>query len=301
MILRSDLPEVWVIFGPTASGKSGAAVAIAEALGGEIINADSRQTYEKMPIITAVPMLEERNGLPHHLFEFVDPAERMSAAQWAGMAEKTIENVLQKGGVPVVVGGTGLYLRTLMEGLSEVPAVPTAVEEEFRGQPVDELYRQLMEVDAVLAEKLHPSDTQRITRGLVVYTHTGTPLSEWQAMPGRVPPYRFRKLALSPERELLYARIEKRWGQMVEMGVVEEIRALKDEGYTLDMPGLQGLGIAEIFDFLAGQLSFEEAGLVVVQGTRHYAKRQVTWLRNSYGAEREFGSAGELMDFVKSA
>lgn len=292
------LPDVLVIFGPTASGKTGAAIAVAEALGGEVINADSRQIYTNMPIITAAPDLMEQRGIPHHLFEFLDPAERMSAARWAEMAEAQIADVVARGKKPVVVGGTGLYLRTLMEGLSEVPAVPPSVEQEFDGVPAEELHRQLSEVDVVLAAKFHPADTQRVKRGLVVYTHTGTPLSVWQAMPSRVPPYAFRKLALNPEREMLYSRIETRWEQMVEQGVVDEIKALKDEGYTLDMPGLQGLGIAEIFDFLVGAMGWEEASRVAVQGTRHYAKRQVTWLRNSFGAEKEFATPAELIEFV---
>lgn len=292
------LPTVWVIFGPTASGKTGASIEVAKALGGEVINADSRQVYAKMPIITAAPSVAEKGDVPHHLFEFVDPAERMSAAGWSEMALTHIEDVLGRGKVPVIVGGTGLYLRTLMEGLSEVPHVPEMVELEFRGQPVEELHAQLTEVDPVLAAKLHPTDTQRITRGLSVYTHTGTPLSVWQAIPTKAPPYTFRKMGLSPERELLYSRIEKRWGLMVEQGVKDEVAALKNEGYTLDMPGLQGLGIPEIFDHLDGAISWEEASRVAVQGTRHYAKRQVTWLRNTFRPEREFATPAELIDFV---
>ncbi len=292
------LPEVLVIFGPTASGKSGAAVAIAEAVGGEVINGDSRQVYSHMPIITAVPEEAERRGIPHHLFEFVDPAERMSAARWAELAEATIEDVLARGMKPIIVGGTGLYLRTLMEGLSEVPAVPLEIEAQFEGMAAEDMHRKLGEIDPQLAAKLHPADTQRIKRGLVVHTHTGTPLSDWQAMPSRVPPYAFRKLAISPERELLYSRIEARWDQMVERGVVDEIQALKGKGYTLEMPGLQGLGIPEIYDYLDGALSWEEASRVAVQGTRHYAKRQVTWLRNSFAAEREFATPAEMIAFV---
>ena len=295
-----DMPEVLVVFGPTASGKTGASIAIAEAVDGEVINGDSRQVYEKMRIISAAPDEAEKGRVAHHLFEFIDPAERMSAQRWSEMCCEAIEGIFSRGKVPIVVGGTGLYLRSLMEGLSEVPAIPLAVEDEFRGMPVEELYRQLSEVDLMLAAKLNPNDTQRITRGLVVYTHTGTPLSKWQAMPGKVPPYAFKKLGLSPERELLYARIEARWGKMLERGVVEEIRHLKDEGYTLDMPGLQGLGIAEIYDYLDSRLSLEDAGKAAVQGTRHYAKRQVTWLRNTFKAEQEFGTGAELVDFVKA-
>ena len=294
-----ELPLVWVIFGPTASGKTGAAIEVAELLGGEVINADSRQVYDKTPIIAAAPNAAETARVAHHLFEFVDPSERMSAQRWCELCSAKIDEVVARGKVPVVVGGTGLYLRTLMEGLSDIPDVPVAVELEYRGRPVEELYDELQQVDPALAAKLHPSDTQRIVRGLVVYTHTGVPLSEWQAVPPKAPPYRFRALAISPERDELYARIERRWGQMVEAGVVDEVRALKEAGYTLDMPGLQGLGIAEIYDFLDGALSWEEAARQAVQGTRHYAKRQVTWLRNTYKAEAVFGDAEGLVAFVR--
>ena len=295
------LPEVLVIFGPTASGKTGAAIAVAKLRDGEVINADSRQIYARMPILTAAPSAAEKGEIPHHLFEFLDPAERMSAARWAEMALGVIAEVLARGKTPIVVGGTGLYLRTLMEGLSEVPHVPPEVEEFYRGRPVEELYEELQVCDPALAAKLHPSDTQRITRGLVVNTHTGTPLSVWQAKPASAPPYVFRRLAISPPRDELYARIETRWQVMNDMGMVEEVRALKEAGYTLEMPGLQGLGAEEIYDVLDGTLSWEAASHSAVQGTRHYAKRQVTWLRNSYGAERVFENPGELVAWVQSS
>ncbi len=237
--------------------------------------------------------------MPHHLFEFVDPALRMSAQRWCELCSAKIDELVARGKVPVVVGGTGLYLRTLMEGLSEIPDVPVAVEMEYRGRLAEELHKELQEIDPVLAAKLHPSDTQRIVRGMAVYTHTGVPLSEWQAVPPKAPPYRFRALAISPERDELYARIERRWGLMVEAGVVDEVRALKDAGYTLDMPGLQGLGIAEIYDYLDGNLSWDEAARQAVQGTRNYAKRQVTWLRNTYKAEAVFEDAVGLVGFVR--
>lgn len=294
-----NLPLVWVIFGPTASGKTGAAIEVSRIVGGEVINADSRQVYDKIPIIAAAPNAAEKALVAHHLFEFIDPSERMSAQRWSKLCSEKIDELVGRGKVPVVVGGTGLYLRTLMEGLSEIPDVPVAVELEYRGRPVAELYDELRQVDPVLAAKLHPSDTQRIVRGLAVYTHTGVALSAWQAVPPVAPAYRFRAFALSPDREELYARIERRWGQMVEAGVVDEVRALKEAGYTLDMPGMQGLGIAEIYDFLDGTLSWEEAARQAVQGTRHYAKRQVTWLRNTFKADAVFGDAKGLVNFVK--
>lgn len=292
-------PDVLVIFGPTASGKTGASIEVARLLGGEVINADSRQIYSRMPILTAAPTAAERGDVPHHLFEIIDPVERVSAGRWGEMALAKIDEILARGKRPIVVGGTGLYLRTLMEGMSEIPAVPEDAEREFRGCSVAELYEKLQRVDPVLAAKLHATDTQRITRGLVVQRFTGKPLSEWQDLPAKAPPYRFRRLAISPEREALYHRIGARWDVMVEAGLLAEVSALKDAGYTLDMPGLQGLGAEEIYDYLDGTLSWEEASRSAVQGTRHYAKRQVTWLRNTYGAEQTFESAGELVEWIK--
>lgn len=293
------LSEVIVIFGPTASGKTGASIEVARLLGGEVINADSRQIYSKIPILSAAPTAEEKGDVPHHLFEIIDPAERVSAGRWAEMALTKIDEIVARGKRPIVVGGTGLYLRTLMEGISEIPPVPEEVEELFRGRPVEELYEELQTLDPDLAAKLHATDTQRITRGLVVHSHTGKRLSEWQAIPAKAPPYTFRRLAISPEREELYERIGKRWELMVDAGMIAEVEALKEDGYTLAMPGLQGLGAEEIYDYLDGHLSWEEASRSAVQGTRHYAKRQVTWLRNTYGAEAVFGSAGELVEWVR--
>lgn len=288
-------PKVLTLFGPTASGKTGAAIALAEKLNGEVINADSRQLYTNMPIVTAAPQAHEQKGIPHHLFEFLDPAERMSAAKWSEMAIEAIEDVLARNKTPILVGGTGLYLRTLIEGISEIPATPITAEEPFRNIPAPELHKQLQQVDPTLAEKLHPSDTQRLTRALAVHAFTGTPLSVWQQIPPKAPPYSFQKLALNPERESLYANIEKRWNLMLENGLLEEITALKEDGYTLDMPGLQGLGIPDLYDYLENGVTLEQASLSTIQGTRNYAKRQVTWLRNTYVPEHEFTSGSDLL------
>lgn len=286
--------RVIVLFGPTASGKTAAALRLAGELGGEVINADSRQIYAQMPIVTACPSAEEYGRVPHHLFEFLDPAERYSAGAWAAAAKDKIAEVLARGRVPVVVGGTGFYIRALVEGVSEVPALPPEVEREFDGFAAQELHRMLGHVDPVLAARLNPTDMQRIVRGLAVQRHTGKPLSVWQEGPKVPAPYDFVKLALSPEREVLHERIARRWELMREAGVVDEVRALKDAGYSRELPGLTGLAVAELYDYIDGHLSWEEATAQAVAGTRQYAKRQVTWLRNSYGAVREFASADEV-------
>lgn len=282
----NDLPRVVVIFGPTASGKTARALVMAERLGGEVINADSRQVYKHMPILTACPGAEEYARAPHHLFEFMDPREKTDAARWAKLAGAAIEDILARGKVPIVVGGTGFYLRTLMEGMSEIPDIPDEVVCEFEGIDAPVLHAQLHEVDPKTADRLKPGDTQRIVRALCVWRHTGIALSDWQGGEKKGFPYTFEKLAVNLPREMLYARIGKRWEAMVAAGVVDEAEALRDAGYTLDMPGMSCLGMAELFAYLDGKIALDAVGEVVVRGTRQYAKRQVTWLRHSYGADR---------------
>jgi tRNA dimethylallyltransferase len=290
----ADKLRVIVLFGPTASGKTAAALRLAEELGGEIINADSRQLYTNIPIVAACPTAEEYALVPHHLFEYVDPSERYSAGMWAAAAALKINEVVARGSVPLVVGGTGFYLRALMDGVSEMPEVPAEVNDQFAGEDARVLHKRLAEVDPVLAASLNPADTQRIVRGLSVWAHTGKALSAWQEGPRIPAPFEFTRLALCPEREELHARIARRWGQMVEAGVVDEVRDLRDSGYQLGMPGLQGLAIEEIWDYLEGGLGWKEAEMSALAGTRQYAKRQVTWLRNTYKAERVFERAEEV-------
>lgn len=280
--MTGALPPVVALFGPTAGGKSALALALAGLLDAEIINADSRQLYARMPIITACPSAAEYARVKHHLFEYVDPALRVSAATWAEQAQAAIKAVLARGRLPLLVGGTGLYMRALMDGLSEVPAVTADAELPFAGRPVAELYALLGEVDPDLAAKLHSSDTQRIIRGLAVCSATGVPLSQWQKGERQGAPFRFIKLGLMPERAVLHARIHQRWLGMVEAGVVDEIAALREAGYTPDMPGLTGLGIPQFFAYLAGEIALEEAVQAGATAHRQYAKRQCTWLANTY-------------------
>jgi tRNA dimethylallyltransferase len=280
-----------VIFGPTGSGKSGLALALAERLGGEIVNADSRQVYRHMPIITACPTAEDYGRVPHHLYEFLEPSERYSSGAWANAAAGVIREVLGCGKVPVVVGGTGFYLWALLEGLSPLPEVPDEVFEAVEAEVDDDregALARLREVDPVWADKLMPTDTQRIARGLAVWRASGKRFSAWQEAPLVRPEMpegiRFVKVGLNPPREMLHQRLAARWGQMVEMGLLDEMRGLKERGYTPDLPALSGLGIAELFAHLEGKGSLEAAVEAGLASHRQYAKRQVTWLRNQYDA-----------------
>ena len=282
-------PLVLVIFGPTASGKTGLAIALAQKLGGEIVNADSRQVYQFMPVISACPTVEEYKMARHHLFEFVDPKERFSAGAWAQMAEAKIEEILAHGKVPVVVGGTGFYLRALMEGMSEIPEIPEGVEAQFTQKATSTLYADLLRFDPVLAQKLKPNDRQRILRGLVVHAHTGKRLSEWQVGEKKVAKYAFLKIGLKPERGMLHRRIWLRWQSMVGNGVLEEISALREKGYTERDPALRGLAIPDFFAHLEGRMAIEHVLARAEPRDRQYAKRQYTWLNNSYGADVVIG------------
>lgn len=281
-----NLP-VPVIFGPTASGKSRLAMALAKELNGEIINADSRQIYRHMPIIAACPSADDYADVPHHLYEFLDPRERFSAGAYAKAAVAVMAEVTARGKRPILVGGTGLYLRTLMEGLSPVPPVPddiqAAVEAEVAADTAA-AYARLQQVDAAWAARIMPGDSQRIARGLAVAQATGTPLSGWQ----QVAPQRegshftYARIGLCPPRAQLHANIETRWKMMLDDGVVEEIRRLKEAGYTTDLGALKGLGIPELYAYLDGTMTLEAAVQLGIIAHRQYAKRQETWLNNQF-------------------
>lgn len=281
-------PPVIVLFGPTASGKSGLALALAEALNGEIINADSRQIYTGMPLITACPTAADYARTPHHLYEFLPPDTRYSAGDYAKAAAAHITEVHARGKTALVVGGTGFYLRALMDGISPLPPVPpniaAAAEVEVAGN-ITAAYARLQAMDAPWAAAIQPTDAQRIARGLAVVDATGTPLSEWQQAPRTPAPFHFVKLALSPPREVLHTRIAARWTQMLDDGLLGEIRALKHAGYAPTLPALTGLGVAELYRHLDGELTQEQAVELGIISHRQYAKRQVTWLANQYAAD----------------
>ncbi|MFZ2587612.1 MAG: tRNA (adenosine(37)-N6)-dimethylallyltransferase MiaA [Alphaproteobacteria bacterium] len=285
-------PRIPVIFGPTASGKSALALALAERLGGagkaEIVNADSRQIYKYMPIIAACPTAEEYGRVPHHLYEFVAPDVRYSAGEYATEAARVLADVVAKGKTPIVVGGTGLYLRALMEGMSPIPPIDDDVVARVEAEvdiDVAAAYARLQQVDGAWAARIMPRDAQRIARGLSVWEGSGRTLTAWQGVKGQGAPFDFVKIGLCPPRPVLHERIIARWKQMAAAGVVDEIRGLKDRGYTPALGSMKGLGIPELFAYIEGTMPLEaalEAGLIA---HRQYAKRQETWLRNQFGAE----------------
>lgn len=277
-------PQVIAVAGPTASGKSDLALQLAQKLDGEIICMDSMQIYRRMDIGTAKPTAEEQALVPHHMLDIVDPTENYAVADYAQNAEKVICEIAARGKQPILVGGTGLYLKALMHGLSlgnaggdeKIRARLYAMAEEPEGKA--HLHRQLAEVDPASAAKFHPNDIRRVIRALEVYELTGTPISrQRQDEPER--PFSILPLAIDMPRDVLYARLEKRVHLMMQQGLLEEVEALLKSGVTAGMQSMQGIGYKELIPVVQGLQHIDDAVWQIVLNTRHYAKRQGTWLR----------------------
>ena len=276
-------PALLVVAGPTASGKTQMGIALAAALGGEIISADARQIYRHMDIGTAKPTSGEQAAARHHMIDVVDPDEQYSAARFAREAAAAIRRVLDQGRAPIVVGGSGFYLEALLRGLSPMPEIPLQIRERLReesARDLPELYRRLRQVDPDAAQRLQSHDLQRIVRALEVWEATGERLSDLQRRPRqKVGRWQLHWFGLALDRAELYVRIEARVDAMVDAGLVGEVRALRDRGYSPRLNALNTFGYREIFAYLDGLLSLEAAVDEIKRGTRHYAKRQLTWFR----------------------
>lgn len=273
-----------VIGGPTASGKSALAVSLARDFGGEIINADSMQVYRGMDIGTAKPTAEERQGIPHHLIDVVDPDEEFNAAVYRSLAVETIKAVWSRGKVPLIVGGTGLYIKTLLGGLVKFPPsdpdLRRELEREYEEKGASFLHGELMRMDPVSALKIHPNDRVRITRALEIIRLTGKPLSALTSTHGfRESPFKALKICLKVDREALYHRINSRGLGMIKKGLVEETRALLKEGYSPELKSMKSLGYRHVIKFLEGEWDLDRALTRLQRDTRRYAKRQLTWFR----------------------
>ena len=275
-----------LIAGPTASGKSDLAVDLAleiEARGGSavVINADSAQVYRDLAVLSARPTEAEMRGIEHRLFGAWDGADPCSAADWAAAAKREIEKAHLAGRVPILVGGTGLYLRTLLDGIAPVPPIDPAVREAVRALPTPDAYAALQAEDPQRAAALNPGDTTRIARSLEVVRSTGKPLVHWQAerVGGIGEAIELFPLVLLPDREWLYRRCDLRFERMLKGGAVEEVEALLARDLPPSLPVMHAIGVPEIAGWLRGDWSREEAMVRGQQATRNYAKRQYTWFR----------------------
>ena len=275
-----------LIAGPTASGKSGLAVRLALGLrdkgrGAVVINADSMQVYRDLRVLSARPSEEEMQGVPHRLFGAWDGAQACSAADWANAAKHEIENAHLAGEVPILCGGTGLYLRTLIDGIAPIPEIDPAIRAEIRTMPVAEAYRALQQEDAERAARLDANDSQRISRALEVRRSTGKSLAQWQTEKdgGIGGDIELHPAILLPPREWLYERCDRRFAQMLESGAVEEVEALLARNLDPSLPVMRAIGVPEIAALVQGELSRAQAIVAGQIATRQYAKRQYTWFR----------------------
>lgn len=268
--------------GPTASGKTALALEIAKKQPSVIINADSAQVYSDLAILSARPSEEEMEGIEHQLFGYIDGSEACSAARWADDAKAAIAEAHERDLLPILVGGTGLYVRVLLDGIAPIPEIDPEIRQEIRKMETLEAYRVLQHLDPVAAERLHAADTTRVQRALEVVRSTGKPLDHWQrhkagGIGGKI---KLHPLVLLPPREWLYQRCDTRFQEMIDHGAKEEVARLLDRNLPANLPVMRAIGVAEIADWLAGDIEREVATERAQIATRQYAKRQYTWFRN---------------------
>lgn len=284
--------RIEIIAGPTASGKSEAAASRAEQVGGVVINADSMQIFNALPLLTAQPCAQDQARAPHRLYGTVDPSEHCSAGHWRRMAIKEIESALSEGKQPIICGGTGLYIKALMEGLSPMPKVPDSI----RAQAMQRLNAigsaalndELIARDPLMKDRFHPNHSARIVRAWEVLEATGKSLAAWQADPLESPPaeWTFHLTVLRPDRQTLYDRCNARFVKMMETGALDEVLAFKNRCESDEIPEKalirNALGFKPLCAYLDGTLTQEDAIAQSQQDTRRYAKRQTTWFSNQF-------------------
>jgi len=290
-------PRLIAIVGPTAAGKSRLALRLAQQFNGEIVSADSRQMYRHMDIGTAKPGREERALVPHHLIDIVNPDEDFSLAQYQQLAYHTIVDIHQRGKLPWLVGGSGLYVWAVLEGWSIPPVPPdaalrrTLAERAAKGE-VAELYQELMALDPVAAQKIDPRNVRRVIRALEVTRSAGVPFSQLQQK--KAPPFQTLIIGLTAARAELYRRIDARIDEMVARGLVDEVKELVKMGYSLNLPAMSGIGYRQIGLYLRGELSLAEAIQQIKYETHRFARHQYNWFRLNDERIQWFDITGEV-------
>jgi tRNA dimethylallyltransferase len=276
--------KILTIVGPTASGKTKIGIRLADIFNGEIVSCDSRQVYRLLNIGTAKPTKIEQAEAVHHLIDLVNPDEKFTAAQYGEKAGEVIEDIINREKTPIIVGGSGLYLKALERGFFAGPGENTKIREKLKKEKEklgkQHLYNRLKEIDEESASKIHPNDEVRITRALEVYELTGKPISYWQKSGEyKKLKYKLVKFGLNWERKKLYERINQRVDQMIESGLLDEVKNIQKRGYSEKLTALNTFGYKEIFSYLKGEISLEKGIELIKQHTRNYAKRQLTWFR----------------------
>jgi tRNA dimethylallyltransferase len=283
---KSDRRAI-LVAGPTATGKSGLALALAARFGGVVINADSMQVYRELRVLTARPSEAEEARAPHRLYGHIAAADAYSTGRWLAGVAVALEAARSAGRRPIIVGGTGLYFKALLEGLSPIPPVPDDVRAHWRREAerlgAKDLHQELAKRDPEMAARLNPADPQRVTRALEVLEASGQSLAQWQRTAGTplLAEAETVRLVLLPERAALQARCDARFDVMMRAGALEEVRALLRLGLSPDLPAMRALGVPPLFEHLAGRLTLEAAVAQAKLETRQYAKRQMTWLKRN--------------------
>lgn len=279
------MDHVIIIIGPTASGKTKLSIDLALSINGEIVSADSMQIYRYMDIGTAKPSKEEMNGVRHYLIDEIYPDEEFSVARYQELAYRYIDKILGEKKIPIVVGGTGLYINSLIYNINFSETISDwelreRLKKEAEEKGNEYLHDKLREVDPEAAGRIHPNDIKRVIRALEVYEYTKKPISYHQEVSRQDPPrYQFTLIGLNRDREKLYERINQRVDLMIKNGLVDEVKRLIDMGYDRNTIAIQGLGYKEILSYLRGEMSLEDAIYILKRDTRHYAKRQMTWFK----------------------
>jgi tRNA dimethylallyltransferase len=282
----TDAGRAVLIAGPTASGKSALALALAEKCGGTVINTDSMQVYRDLRIITARPTADEEARVPHRLYGHRDAAVNCSVGTWLDDAAAALAEAREKKRMPIFIGGTGLYFKALLRGLSNVPSVPAevrdAVREKLARDGIEALHAELARRDPVMGERLKPRDRARVPRALEVLEATGRSINDWHAhgLPPLLSPANVTAIFLAPDRAELYARIDRRFAAMLEAGALDEVAALAKRGLDPILPAMKAHGVPALIRHLRGEISLAEAATIGATDTRHYAKRQFTWFRH---------------------
>ncbi|MFZ5354203.1 MAG: tRNA (adenosine(37)-N6)-dimethylallyltransferase MiaA [Bacillota bacterium] len=280
------MKKICIIVGPTAVGKTDISLAVAKQLNGEIISADSAQVYKYMNIGTAKITEEEMQGIKHYMLDEVYPDQSFSVAEFRERADMYIDDITEKGKLPLIVGGTGLYINALLNNLDFTPAVGNEAFRQRLSKLAQEMgneyvHEMLRNVDRPSYERLHPNDLRRVIRALEVYEFTGKTITYFQEESKKLPPrYDFAYIGLTMDRAKLYEKIELRVDKMLEQGLIEEVKKLLDMGYSRELVSMQALGYKEIASYLHGECTLEDAAAILKRDSRHYAKRQLTWFRS---------------------
>lgn len=296
-------PPLIVLTGPTAVGKTELSIRLAKRIGGEIVSADSMQVYRHMDIGSAKIRPEQMQGVAHHLIDVLEPDEEFHVVRFQEFAKKYIRQIHSRGKIPILTGGTGFYIQAV---LYDIDFTETAGDPSYRShlERLEEekgkgyLHHLLAQVDAASAEQIHANNQKRVIRALEYYHETGEPISKHNEQEkSKESPYRFAYFVLNDDRARLYERIDRRVDQMLEEGLVEEVRSLQKRGYTKDMVSMQGLGYKEILSYLNGECTLEEAIYILKRDTRHFAKRQLTWFKRerdtNWICKQEYGYSEE--------